>query len=116
MNKFFMPLTGAVTGLLNGFFGSGGGAAAVPMLRHGGLETKAAHASALALTLPLSAVSAVFYLKNNTAALSDLPLLALCGLAGAVTGALCMKRIPSAVLSYIFGVLLVIVGARGLFA
>ena len=38
-------VTGTLCGLLNGLFGAGGGIAAVPLLRAGGLEQKKAHAT-----------------------------------------------------------------------
>ena len=55
-------VTGAACGLLNGLFGAGGGMAAVPLLKAGGLPQKKAHATSLAVILPLAAVSAAFYL------------------------------------------------------
>ncbi len=48
-------LSGAAAGVLNGFFGAGGGLVAVPALEKGGLSSvKEAHATALALTACLS--------------------------------------------------------------
>ena len=49
-------LAGAAGGAANGFFGSGGGLLSVPALESGGLETKKAHATSLAIMLPLSVV------------------------------------------------------------
>ena len=49
-------LGGGVTGLLNGLFGSGGGMVAVPLLEHGGLEPARAHATSIAVILPLSRI------------------------------------------------------------
>ena len=59
--KTKIALTGCVVGLLNGFFGSGGGVIAVPMLRSCGFEQRSAHACSLAVTLPLSLVSVIIY-------------------------------------------------------
>ena len=47
-------LTGGLCGVLNGLFGAGGGIAAVPLLKAGGLEQKKAHATSLAVILPLA--------------------------------------------------------------
>lgn len=58
--KLYFYILGTVTGLCNGLFGSGGGIAAVPMLQKGGVDVKKSHATSLALTLPLSVVSAFF--------------------------------------------------------
>lgn len=114
-DKNKMRLLGAAAGLANGFFGSGGGIIAVPMLKKAGFEPKKAHAGSLALTLPLSVVSALFYLGNGSfdymSALKLIPV----GLAGAVIGTFLMKRISVRLLSGIFGLLLVIAGVRNLF-
>ena len=45
---------GAATGAANGLFGGGGGMIAVPLLRAQGLEEKRAHATAIAVILPVS--------------------------------------------------------------
>ena len=114
-DKTKMTLLGALTGIANGFFGSGGGIIAVPMLKKAGFEPKQAHAGSLALTLPLSVVSTAFYLGNGSldymSALKLIPF----GLAGAVIGAILMKKISVRLLSGIFGLLLVIAGVRNLF-
>lgn len=44
--KCFNALTGIAVGICNGFFGSGGGMIAVPMLEKGGSEAKKAHEKA----------------------------------------------------------------------
>ena len=51
--KLYFYILGAVTGICNGLFGSGGGIAAVPMLQKGGVDVKKSHATSLALTLSL---------------------------------------------------------------
>lgn len=110
--KLYICLTGAVTGLCNGLFGSGGGIAAVPMLQKGGVNVKNAHATSLALTLPLSVVSACFYAYDKSFRWGDaLPLIPF-GLAGAVIGGLLMKKIPNTLLKRIFGAILIISGGR----
>ena len=110
MKKFYYSILGAATGVANGLFGSGGGVIAVPMFQRAGLKVKKSHASSLALTLPLSIVSAIFYADNFNFGYS-LPLLPF-GLAGAVIGALWLKKIPNTLLKRVFGILLVIAGGR----
>ncbi len=110
--KLYFYILGAVTGLCNGLFGSGGGIAAVPMLQKGGVDVKKSHATSLALTLPLSVVSAFFYAYRSNFKWGDaLPLIPF-GLAGAVLGGLLMKKIPNTLLKRIFGVILIISGGR----
>lgn len=48
------------------FFGSGGGMIAVPMLEKGGSEAKKAHATSIAITLPLSIISGLVYFKGGS--------------------------------------------------
>ena len=97
---WFFCLLGAAAGFLNGLFGAGGGVAVVPMLEMAGIESKKAHATSIAIILPLSVFSAVFYLWGTTPrwgeALTYLPL-------GAAIGAWLLKRIDNNVLRRIFG-------------
>lgn len=103
---------GAVCGAINGLFGSGGGMIAVPMLEHDGVDTKKAHASSLALTLPLSIVSAFVYLQRGSfdlgLALKFIPW----GLAGAAVGTLLMKHITDGTLQKLFGAVMIYFGVR----
>ncbi|MGN0692286.1 MAG: sulfite exporter TauE/SafE family protein [Oscillospiraceae bacterium] len=116
MTKKTSALIGAASGLLNGLFGSGGGVIAVPMLEKSGEEPKKAHAESLAVILPLSVASAAVYLLRNGDILNaeDMWIIP-AGLAGAALGSLFMKKIPVGILKKIFGVLLIISGARILF-
>lgn len=109
-----MSLIGLAVGIANGIFGSGGGIIAVPALKKAGFEPKQAHSCSLAITLPLSVVSAVFYAVSGQLRLSESVGYMIPGIIGAVMGAGCMKRISPKALSRIFGVLLVIAGIRGL--
>lgn len=110
--KAYFCILGAVTGICNGLFGSGGGIAAVPLLQKGGVEVKKSHATSLALTLPLSAVSAFFYAYKSSFKWGDaLPLIPF-GLIGAAIGGALMKKIPNTLLKRIFGAVLIISGGR----
>ena len=105
-------VTGAACGLLNGLFGAGGGMAAVPLLKAGGLPQKKAHATSLAVILPLAAVSAAFYLLDGALSFEEAVPYLPGGFLGACSGALLMKRIPSGVLRRVFGALLLVAGVR----
>lgn len=112
MKKFYFYILGAVTGAVNGIFGSGGGIAAVPMLNAAGIEAKKSHATSLALTLPLSVVSAFFYAYENAFDFKDaLPLIPF-GLAGAVLGSIFLKKVSNKWLKRIFGGFLIFAGGR----
>ena len=57
-NKFFY---GSLIGVANGLFGGGGGMIAVPLLQKTGLSAKEAHATAILVILPISAVAFFIY-------------------------------------------------------
>ena len=112
MGKLYFYILGIITGLANGLFGAGGGIIAVPMLKRSGLSTKESHATSIALTLPLSIVSSIFYFNTIKDIFSDTLIIISVGLAGSVLGSLIMRKIPSAYLKKAFGIILIISGIR----
>ncbi|MCL2018464.1 MAG: sulfite exporter TauE/SafE family protein [Oscillospiraceae bacterium] len=115
LKKYSKILIGTLSGVLNGLFGSGGGVVAVPLLRLFGLEAKKSHATSVALIFFLSLMSVIAYsLKNNLEwkiALGFIPW----GIAGAVLGALLLKKVPNTLLRRIFGLVVLISAVRILF-
>ncbi len=95
-------LKGGIIGLLNGFFGSGGGVVAVPILEKE-CSPNEAHATSVALIFLLSLVTAASYGLSGEldfkGAFEYIPW----GIAGAVTGALFLKKIRADWLKRIFG-------------
>ncbi len=110
--KLYFSILGAVTGIANGLFGSGGGIVAVPMLQKADIKIKKSHATSLALTLPLSVVSVCFYAYKESFKWKDAWPLIPFGLAGAVLGGLFLKKIPNKWLKRVFGLILIIAGGR----
>ncbi|MCD7741640.1 MAG: sulfite exporter TauE/SafE family protein [Ruminococcus sp.] len=112
ISKTRSAIAGLISGAANGLFGSGGGLLAVPALEKGGLETKKAHATSLAITLPLSIVSACVYFNNNNldlpTALKYLP----GGVIGIWIGAALLKHISSMTLNRLFGAVMIYFGVR----
>ena len=115
--KALLFLGGLAAGFLCGFFGGGGGMAAVPLLTAVlKLENKKAHATALAVMLPLSLIASVFYIANGA---SDFSLLLPVGLgvvAGGTAGALILKKIKNRYIAKIFYALMIIGGVFMLFS
>ncbi|MDR3090940.1 MAG: sulfite exporter TauE/SafE family protein [Clostridiales bacterium] len=111
MNKqknTLVAVLGAAIGFINGLLGSGGGSVAVPaMKRLLGVETRRAHASAVAVILPLSAVSLLAYSKAAQANLGGLALVAIGGTAGGMIGAKLTGKLPRGVISKIFSICMV---------
>lgn len=112
ISKTRAAAAGLAGGILNGMFGSGGGAAVVPMLRAKGTDAAKIHAFSVAVMFFISIVSAV-----GNAILGMVPAdmakrLIPAGIIGAVTGSLLLRKIDNDVLRRIFGVLLIYSGGR----
>lgn len=111
--KIKLILFGILTGMLNGFFGAGGGLIAVPALKSCGLSPKSAHATSIATTLPLSVVSAAVLLFGEVFAdFGEISLLCLFGIPGAFLGAQLLKKLDPSVIKRIFGAVMIISGIR----
>lgn len=85
--KLKSALSGSLAGLVNGFFGGGGGMVLVPLLTNlCGLPPKKAFATSVAIILPLCTLSAlVYFLHGNLDVFAALPYL-LGGLLGGFLG------------------------------
>ena len=108
-------LAGALAGLVNGFFGGGGGMLLVPLLeRSCGLEEKRAFATSVAVILPLCVVSAGIYLfRGGLDLAAALPYL-VGGAAGGWIGGKTFRAVPAAWLRRGFALLLLYGGVRNL--
>lgn len=104
-------LRGGVIGLLNGFFGSGGGVVAVPVLEKE-CSPNEAHATSVALIFVLSLMTALFYGFSGgldfAAAWDYIPW----GIAGAVSGAFFLKKIKAEWLKRLFGAVVTAAAVR----
>jgi len=110
-------IIGALSGFLNGLFGSGGGALAVPaMQRFLKVDTHKAHATAVAIMLPLSVVSLFVYAKNIEPNWLAIISLALSGSVGGFIGAKFLKKFSAKTLHKIFGAFMIVAAVRMIFA
>lgn len=109
-------LAGAAAGLVNGFFGGGGGMVLVPLLAGWcGLGQRKAFATSVAVILPLCALSAGVYLfREGVDLAAALPYL-LGGLIGGFAGGRLFKRLNMVWLRRLFALLLLYGGVRALF-
>lgn len=109
----FSLLIGAFIGLINGFFGGGGGMICVPFFESFlGLEKKKAHATAISVILPISLASSFVYVFEGMISSNILILVAIGVVFGGVFGAILLKFLPTKIIAYIFAVLMIISGVK----
>lgn len=104
---------GMLTGFFNGLFGSGGGTIVVPaivLLLH--VKQQKAHATAIAVILPLSIISAFVYYRNNLVDWRLTMNVALGGMIGGYIGARILNKFSAKTLRKIFGVSMIIAAIR----
>ncbi|MBQ5810600.1 MAG: sulfite exporter TauE/SafE family protein [Clostridia bacterium] len=111
-HKMLSAAGGFCVGLLNGFFGAGGGVLAVPLLRRCGLSSKESHAGAIGIILPITLLSAGLYIHKGYVGLPDVYPFVPGGLIGSVAGALFLKKITSRLLCALFGAMMIFAGLR----
>lgn len=112
---YFMKsnILGIVTGFANGFFGAGGGTILVPgMERFLKVEVHKAHATAIAVILPLSVISAVIYAFKINIPWSTLIYVSIGGIAGGYAGARILSKFSGKWLHIIFGGFMIIAAAK----
>jgi len=115
MKKITPFITGFLAGILNGLFGAGGGIASVFLLTKSGFDQKKAQATSIVLILPLSIVSGFFYWFKGSFQLTDALVFIPGGLAGALAGALLLKKFSDNLLRRIFGGFIIWAALRILF-
>ena len=103
MKKFWALGGGVLAGIVNGLLGAAGGMVIVPALRKAGISVKSAHATSVAIILPISAISAWLYLRGGNLNLSDAWIYLPGAVGGALLGAWLLPRIPADLLRRIFG-------------
>ena len=103
---------GFVSGLIAGFFGSGGGIVVVEGLERAGLEERRAHATSIAVIFPICTVSAALYYSGGYVPLGDTLWLCAGSAAGGCIGALLLGRIKTKWLNRLFSLLMLAAGVR----
>lgn len=107
---------GVIAGVANGLFGSGGGTIVVPaMILLLGEEEHTAHATALLIILPLTMVSAYFYVSNRYLDWNISWKAMVGGVAGGIIGAYLLNKCPSKWLRRIFGIFMIAAAFRMIF-
>ena len=113
MNKTKTVLIGIMTGLINGLFGSGGGTIIVPFLERILLfDPHKAHATAIAVILPLSVVSIIIYSRGDIQNIIPIIEISFGGIIGGFIGAKILNKISSNALRKIFAIFMIIAGVK----
>ncbi len=114
--KAAMILAGLFIGAVNGLFGAGGGMLAVPCLTYiGSLDEKSAHATAIALILPLCLVSSIAYGVGASFENGVILPTVLGVTIGGILGACLLKKLSSNVVSFLFYALMLFAGLKMIF-
>ena len=110
MKKF---LTGVLCGVFNGLLGAGGGIVAVFSLQKLlKVETRKSHATAVAIMLPLTIISAAIYLGGSKVDIATAAWVTAGGVVGGVVGAKLLKKISVNILHKIFGGIMIFAAIR----
>ncbi len=110
-------LAGLFIGVINGVFGAGGGMLAVPALTGIlGLEDKKAHATAIAVILPLCLISSVVYSVRASYDMGVVLPTILGVVLGGILGAALLKVVPGKWLGFIFYGIMLLAGIKMIIA
>ena len=104
---------GAAVGAVNGLFGAGGGMLVVPVLTYvAALGERKAHATAIAVILPLCLIGAVVYAAQGGMDTCFLAPTVAGVLAGGIIGAAALKKLAAPVLDFLFYGLMLFAGIK----
>lgn len=108
-------VAGGLSGVVNGFFGGGGGTVLVPMLAGPcGLSQQEAFANSVLIIFPLCAVSsAIYFFRGEIDLISALPYL-LGGAVGGYLGGRLFKRVSPELIRKIFALFILYGGVNAL--
>ena len=110
-----LVVAGAFIGVVNGFFGGGGGMICVPALLLTGLTNKRAQATAILIMLPISIASGIIYYTNGFIKWNYVLYTALGSIAGGIIGAFLLKKLSNNILKYIFAIVVIGAGIKMFF-
>lgn len=116
IKKIVLIFIGIFIGGINGLFGAGGGMLLVPALTLVlGLEQKRAHATAIAIILPLCAVSSIVYGVTTSFDWGVILPTAIGVTIGGIVGAMMLKKMSNDALMFIFYALMLFAGLKMMF-
>ncbi|MGL5756153.1 MAG: sulfite exporter TauE/SafE family protein [Paraclostridium sp.] len=114
--NFKNSIIGAVTGFVNGVFGSGGGTLLVPILNNIlKIEEHKSHATALSIIVFLTTASSVIYISQGTYDFNITFKVAIGSTIGGIVGAKILCKLTGRFLRISFGLIMVIAAIRMVF-
>lgn len=115
MKKGLKFIFGFFIGLINSLLGACGGILTVAALKRNGMEPRKAHANALAVILPITIISAVYYLLKSHVTLQEALPFVPGGFLGAIAGGIILPKIPENILKRVFAAFVIWAGIRMIF-
>lgn len=113
MNTFKKLVIGIITGFANGLFGAGGGTIVVPAIeKFLKVEAHKAHATAIAIILPLSILSTFIYGKGVNMDAKVVFYVSIGGIIGGYIGAKLLNKLSTKWLHKIFGTFMIVAAVR----
>lgn len=110
-NNLFAASGGLFVGAVNGMLGAGGGMLVVPIYQKlFDMPSKRAHATAIITILPVSLISAVWYICKGVVEIKPLLLVMLGSIVGAIVGTFLLKKLKSTIVSILFYLLMFVAG------
>lgn len=112
-DKLTLILSGLAIGIVNGFFGGGGGMICVPLLEKVlKIDNKKSHSTALAVMLPIALFSIIIYLIRVPMEWATFGYV--CGgfVAGGALGALLLKNLSGKIVRIVFIVVVFAAGVK----
>ena len=112
----FLLIMGIMAGTLSGLLGSGGGIVAVFSLRKilkG--DVSRAHATSIAIMLPIAVVSTIIYLIKYDVDIMLTTWITLGGIAGGIIGAKLLVKLSSKWIHKLFGAIMIVAAVRMFF-
>lgn len=111
IKKQLSNLVGFFSGIINGLLGAGGGMLIVPVLKSK-LPPAKAHATTVAVILPMCVVSSMLYIYDGRVSLSDAMPYIPFGVIGAVIGTALLPKLSGNQLRVIFSLFMIWAGIR----
>jgi len=111
--KISLWIMGFIAGIINGLCGSGGGTILVPSLVFlSKVRDHHAHATAIAVILPLTVISSFIYAKSGIIDMNITIKVTIGTVIGAYIGSKMLNKLPINILRKLFGIFMIIAAIR----